>query len=47
MRTCPECQGVMIPQGGCFICQDCGLSNCLRGRTKEVEKLKREKKDAK
>jgi len=25
---CPDCGGLMIPQGGCFFCPCCGYSPC-------------------
>ncbi len=28
IMVCPECSGLMEPEGGCYICRNCGFSKC-------------------
>jgi len=28
MKICPECGSYMQPDGGCWICPNCGYSEC-------------------
>ncbi len=28
VMICPECSGIMEPEGGCYICRNCGYSKC-------------------
>lgn len=27
-NRCPECNSIMIPEGGCYVCPTCGFSPC-------------------
>lgn len=38
---CPNCKSHMIPQGGCWICYECGWSACnLRSLCLDLKTLK-------
>ena len=28
VTICPECNGIMEPEGGCYVCRNCGYSKC-------------------
>ena len=28
VMICPECSGIMEPEGGCYVCRNCGYSKC-------------------
>ena len=28
LMVCPECGDIMQPEGGCYVCRDCGYSKC-------------------